>query len=99
MSVELNHNTLVSQHIGDLAELKSSTKQAHHRLDEHEDRFSKIEPRLSELEKCQARATESITNLCNRIDGLIVSIRWAVGIFLAAGLSTIAAVIFKLWTP
>jgi len=99
MSVEINHGNLVTQHIGDIAELKSSTKQAHHRLDEHEDRFSKIEPRISELEKCQARATENITNLCNRIDGLITTIRWSVGILGASAVGLFVWLLQQKMTP
>jgi len=60
----------------------------HRRIDEqletHNKRLNGHSDRLDKLEQYQSRTEAKIENLCEQIQGLVTTIRWAMGLFVGA---------------
>jgi len=69
----------------DIARAKLSAESAHDRIDAHETWLTGIDNTLDVLVKSDTKHTMAIDNLCKRIDGLISSIKWLIGMMLGAG--------------
>lgn len=81
MSATTGHSEpMVNEHIRILADHESSIRSAHKRLDGNEKRFDCLDDKVDKLERSDERNAANIGNLCNRIDGLITTIKWAMGI-------------------
>lgn len=57
------------------------------RLDRHEKRINDHSRRLDCLEQSNARTQVQVENLIEKMDGLITTIRWASGFFIAGMVS------------
>ena len=84
-------NAMVNEHIKALAELDSSGRSAHKRIDGAERRLDSLDCKVDKLERSDERNATNIGNLCARIDGLITTIKWAMGIIGASALG------FAIW--
>ncbi len=80
------HDGLVNEHIKTLAELESSTSSAHKRIDDHERRIQSVEACVSANARDTAVNTQSITNLCQKLDSLVTTLRWGIGILAVSAL-------------
>ena len=60
----------------------------HKRIDEklntHEKRLAKHSDRLDKLEQYQSRTEAIIKNLCEKIDSLVTTMRWFIGLLVGA---------------
>jgi|LSQX01.2.fsa_nt_gb hypothetical protein len=60
----------------------------HKRIDEklniHEKRLDKHSDRLDKLEQYQSRTEAIIKNLCEKIDSLVTTMRWFIGLLVGA---------------
>lgn len=60
----------------------------HKRIDEkintHERRLNNHGDRIDQLEQYQSRTETMIKNLCERIDGLVTTMRWFMGLLVGA---------------
>jgi hypothetical protein len=63
-----------------LAEIDASTKSAHYRIDGLEERFDKAGAKLDKLSCSDSTNTQAIKELCNKIDGLVNTIKWFIGL-------------------
>jgi len=63
---------------------KEKHKRTDERLDTHERRINNHSERIDKLELSQGRTEEIVKNLCEKIDGLIVTMRWMIGLFATA---------------
>lgn len=63
-----------------ITRVEESTKSAHHRLDTMEKRMDESDDKLENLCSANAVNTGSIKNLCEKIDGLIGTIKWFIGL-------------------
>jgi tetrahydromethanopterin S-methyltransferase subunit G len=63
-----------------LVKVEESVKSAHHRLNEHDTRLDKGEEKIDMLCSESAVNTGAIKNLCEKIEGLIGTIKWFIGL-------------------
>lgn len=63
-----------------LIKVEESVKSAHRRIDDTEDRLNKDEGKIDGLCTANASNVNSIKNLCEKIDGLIGTIKWFIGL-------------------
>ena len=54
------------------------------RLDTQDRRINNHSERLDKVEQFQSRTETKIENLCEQIQGLVTTIRWAMGLFVGA---------------
>ena len=63
-------------------------KEKHKRIDEkintHERRLNNHGGRIDQLEQYQSKTETMIKNLCERIDGLVTTMRWFMGLLVGA---------------
>lgn len=63
-------------------------KEKHKRIDEklntHEQRLNNHGSRIDRLEQYQSKTETMIKNLCERIDGLVTTMRWFIGLLVGA---------------
>lgn len=59
-------------------------KRIEEKLDAQERRLNNHGDRLDNLEKYQSRTEAMIENLCKRIDGLVTTMRWFIGLLVGA---------------
>lgn len=63
-------------------------KEKHKRIDEklntHERRLNDHGSRIDQLEQYQSKTETMIKNLCERIDGLVTTMRWFMGLLVGA---------------
>ena len=59
-------------------------KRIDERLDTQDRRINNHSERIDDLEKYQSRTEAKIENLCEQIQGLVTTIRWAMGLFAGA---------------
>lgn len=59
-------------------------KRADERLDTHDRRLNNHGERIDKLEQYQSRTETMIKNLCERIDGLVTTMRWFMGLLVGA---------------
>jgi hypothetical protein len=78
-----------------LKEVEASTKSAHHRIDSLEGRLGKDEAKIDTLTCSDSTNTQAIKELCNKIDGLVNTIKWFIGlgVTLILGIGSIAVAI------
>jgi hypothetical protein len=76
-----------------IKEVESGTKSAHHRLDDHQVILSKHSSQLDALIANDSRNSANIVNLICRIDGLIATIKWMIGIMVPTLISIIGMLI------
>lgn len=63
-----------------LIKVEESVKSAHKRIDEGEARQDKTDEKVDMLCSSNATNTGAIKNLCEKIDGLISTIKWFIGL-------------------
>ena len=63
-----------------LIKVEESVKSAHKRIDSTEERLDKDENTIDLLCTSNATNTGAIRNLCEKIDGLISTIKWFIGL-------------------
>lgn len=63
-----------------IAKVEESVKTAHRRIDDAEERLDKDEEKIDGLCTANSANVQSIQNLCDKIDGLISTIKWFIGI-------------------
>jgi hypothetical protein len=63
-----------------LVKVEESVKSAHIRISEAETRLDKDEEKIDGLCSSNATNTGAIRNLCEKIDGLIGTIKWFIGL-------------------
>jgi len=54
------------------------------RLDGHDTRIEKVECRVGTIETLASASNKRIDHLCEKLDGLITTLRWAIGIALVS---------------
>ena len=63
-------------------------KEKHKRIDEklntHEQRLNNHGSRIDQLEQYQSRTEAIIKNLCEKIDSLVTTMRWFIGLLVGA---------------
>jgi|GEM_PF-5899799 len=76
-----------------IKEVESDAKSAHRRLDEHHIKLEKHSTQLDLLIANDSKNSTNIHNLIMRIDGLINTIKWMIGILVPTLLSIIGMLI------
>lgn len=76
-----------------IIKVDESSKSAHHRLDEHKDMLDKHSSQIDSLVKSDSTNTANINNLICKIDGLINTIKWMIGLLVPTLLTIIGLLI------
>ncbi len=79
-----DHSGIIERHSDRLSDLTNSTKSAHKRLDGHDTSIEKIGCRVQTLEQDSVASRGRIDSLCEKLDGLIVTLRWGIGVITVA---------------
>jgi hypothetical protein len=85
---KMEHNQeLIKEHITTIAELGQSAKSAHHRLDGNDKRLDAHDEQIKELSCAKASNEQIVKSLCDKLDGLINTIKWLIGLLVPSMLT------------